>query len=322
MDNSKIMPLVSIVVPCYNGEGYIERCIESIINQSYKKIELIIINDGSTDSTRSILEEYKIKTVQLERYLVIDKENGGQASAINAGLKYVEGQYLVWLDADDELLKNNIEEKVKFFFDNPSYKWVQCGAYIRDEETNLLIKEYVPYVKETKDMFWNLLKEKNIFFPPGIYMVKTEALWKVIPEKRIIESRLGQNWQLLLPLAYKYECGVIEKKLFVYYIRKTSHSHIDKSYEEKLKFYHDSSELLLNIIENMGVKDSKIERFVKDKYYKLILKNDVKENQRKYRKLHFEMIKEPGIEDYMLYIILKVPFLSDTVSRYYKNKLR
>ena len=75
MDNSKIMPLVSIVVPCYNGEGYIERCIESIINQSYKKIELIIINDGSTDSTRSILEEYKIKTVWCDEKEMKNKQS-------------------------------------------------------------------------------------------------------------------------------------------------------------------------------------------------------------------------------------------------------
>ena len=74
--------------------------------------------------------------------------------------------------------------------------------------------------------------EKNIYFPPGGYMARASALKDVNPELDIFISRAGQNWQMFLPLSAKYKCGYIDEILFYYYVRKDSHSHAKKTYEQ------------------------------------------------------------------------------------------
>lgn len=85
------VPLVSIIVPVYNVEKYLERCVHSIINQTLKKIEIILVNDGSTDSSPEICEKFKMKD---DRIVVIHKINGGLSSARNEGLRIANGNYI------------------------------------------------------------------------------------------------------------------------------------------------------------------------------------------------------------------------------------
>lgn len=89
---------VSIIVPCYNAEKCLKNCIDSILKQSLKEIEIICVNDGSTDSTVNILQEYAKKD---NRIIVVNKENGGASSARNEGLKYAKGEFLIFIDSDD-----------------------------------------------------------------------------------------------------------------------------------------------------------------------------------------------------------------------------
>ena len=96
---------VSIVIPVYNTEKYISSCIESALNQTYDDIEILVINDGSTDSTLSIITKFE------KKIKIINKKNGGTASALNYGIKNMSGQWFKWLSADD-LLKNNAIEKL------------------------------------------------------------------------------------------------------------------------------------------------------------------------------------------------------------------
>ena len=88
---SQRQPLVSIIVPVYNVEKYLSRCINSIINQTLKNIEIILVNDGSTDNCGKIIDEY---AKQDERIVAIHKENGGQSSARNRGLEIAKGKYV------------------------------------------------------------------------------------------------------------------------------------------------------------------------------------------------------------------------------------
>ncbi|MBX9987787.1 glycosyltransferase family 2 protein [Priestia aryabhattai] len=99
-------PLISIIVPVYNVEAYLERCINSILNQTYRHLELIAINDGSTDGSLRILEKMA-KTD--ERIVIHTKKNGGQASARNLGLKCIQGDYVIMVDSDDYIQENLIE---------------------------------------------------------------------------------------------------------------------------------------------------------------------------------------------------------------------
>ena len=95
--------LISIIVPVFNTEKFLNRCITSIINQKYKNIEVILVNDGSTDNCPSICESWKNKDSRIK---VIHKKNGGLSSARNAGLKIAEGKYIGFVDSDDWIDEN------------------------------------------------------------------------------------------------------------------------------------------------------------------------------------------------------------------------
>ena len=92
--------LVSIVIPVYNGEKYLRKCLDSIIGQTYQAWELLLIDDGSSDSSGDICDEYAAKN---EKIKVLHKENGGQASARNTGLTMAQGEYVSFVDCDDWL---------------------------------------------------------------------------------------------------------------------------------------------------------------------------------------------------------------------------
>lgn len=115
--------LVSVVVPVYNSESYIAECIESILNQSYKNIELILINDGSTDNSLCILQSYKIKHSNI---ILLTQENKGVSAARNQGLRYATGNYICFIDSDDTLDSKFIPTLISEF-DNPEIDFVYCS---------------------------------------------------------------------------------------------------------------------------------------------------------------------------------------------------
>ena len=106
-NNNIFNPLVSIVIPVYNGANYVAEAIESALKQTYKNIEIIVVNDGSTDNTEKIVKKYGDKI----RYFY--KENGGVASALNLGIKNMKGEYFSWLSHDDVYYPNKIERQIE-----------------------------------------------------------------------------------------------------------------------------------------------------------------------------------------------------------------
>ena len=103
-------PKISIIVPIYNVEKYLPKCIDSIINQTLENIEIILVNDGSTDSCAEIIESYANKD---NRIKVIHKKNGGQSSARNMGLDIAKGEYIGFVDSDDWLHYDMYENMYK-----------------------------------------------------------------------------------------------------------------------------------------------------------------------------------------------------------------
>ena len=98
--------LISVIVPVYNVEKYVEKCVESIINQTYKNIEIILVDDGSTDNSGKIIDNISLKD---NRIKVIHKENGGLSDARNAGLDICNGKYIGFVDSDDSIHKKMYE---------------------------------------------------------------------------------------------------------------------------------------------------------------------------------------------------------------------
>ena len=107
---------ISVIIPAYNAAKYIKRCIVSLLEQTYKNIEIIVVNDGSDDNTLEMAKQYNI--------IVLDKENGGVSSARNSGLNKATGDYICFVDADDYVEKNYIESVVNILNEN-SYDIVE-----------------------------------------------------------------------------------------------------------------------------------------------------------------------------------------------------
>jgi len=97
---------VSIIIPVYNAEKYLNECLESALNQTYENIEIIAVNDGSTDKSLQILNKFSNKIK------IISKSNGGTASALNEGINHMSGEWFKWLSADDSLYPNAVEELI------------------------------------------------------------------------------------------------------------------------------------------------------------------------------------------------------------------
>ena len=116
------MPEISVLMSVYNGEKYIQEAINSILNQTYQNFELIIVNDGSVDKTREIIEAYKEPRIVLFNL----EENRGVGSALQFGLQKTQGKYIAKADADDIFHPTRLEKQKKFLDDNPDIALVEA----------------------------------------------------------------------------------------------------------------------------------------------------------------------------------------------------
>ena len=129
MENS--MPLVSMIIPCYNVRHKIQRMLESLLRQTYRRIEVIFIDDGSTDGTGDFIASYRDKLIGAGiEVSYFYQENCGQAVAVNRGLKEMRGDYLVWPDADDWFSDDSVEKKLRFLESHPEYGVVTSNAVV------------------------------------------------------------------------------------------------------------------------------------------------------------------------------------------------
>ena len=119
---SNNFPLVSIIIPVYNGKDYISDCIESCLHQTYSNIEIIVINDGSTDGIEKVVEPYIISN----KINFITQENKERSAARNNGLNHAKGSYIQFLDCDDKLMPSKIEKQVDFLENNPNFFATYC----------------------------------------------------------------------------------------------------------------------------------------------------------------------------------------------------
>lgn len=131
---------VSIVVPIYNVEKYINKCVDSILNQTYKNLQVILVDDGSPDNCGKIADEYAKKDFRIE---VIHKENGGLSDARNFGVKEVTGDFTLFVDSDDWLDKNMVETMV-YTINKFNADVVQAGFYYAYEDHLLYDDRYYP----------------------------------------------------------------------------------------------------------------------------------------------------------------------------------
>lgn len=154
------MKKVSVIIPVYNVENYLRKCLDSLVNQTLKDIEIIVVNDGTTDNSQEIINEYVKKYPK--KVVSIIQENGGQGAARNTGLLHAKGEYIGYVDSDDYVEENMYEELYKKAKEEDS-DIVICGNNVVKENYELFSKEDVD--KEFllgKMAVWNKIYKKNI----------------------------------------------------------------------------------------------------------------------------------------------------------------
>lgn len=183
------MPKISVIVPMYNVEKYLAKCLDSLVNQTMQDIEFIIVNDGSTDNSKYIAKQYLEKYPEKIKYL--EKENGGLSDARNFGLKYAKGEYIAFLDSDDyvekEMYKNMYEIAKKensdmvecnFIWEYPNKKRDDIGNYYTNKNEAIVKARVVAWNKLIKRQ---KIEEANIEFPKGLRYEDVEFFYKLVP---------------------------------------------------------------------------------------------------------------------------------------------
>lgn len=245
------LPLISVIIPVYNVEKYISECIESILGQTYKKLEIILVDDGSFDNSSQICDEYGEKD---ERIKVIHKENGGLSDARNTGMSMALGSYLIFVDSDDYMVHDGIEYLYNLMIENNAQLVIGGVEKFRDDTKQVIANTYdgrelidcFDKQEAMKDMFlngcasWARLYKKEIhdrvLFPKGeinedeaIMLHIIENCEKVVKTNRII-YRYRYRPQSITSTSFH------KKKLAWYEHCKANLSHISFRYPDLIPY--------------------------------------------------------------------------------------
>lgn len=175
---------ISVIVPVYNIEKYIQQCIESIVNQTYKNLEIILVDDGSTDNSGKLCDDY---AAQDQRIRVIHKENGGLSDARNAGLETCTGDFISFIDGDDWIELNMYEIMLEHI--NKNYcDIVSCGYNVRYKNKNYKVYSSNKIIDKC-DIIRCYYAENNVFYGTCMRLYK-KYIWKDLrfPKGKIYED--------------------------------------------------------------------------------------------------------------------------------------
>lgn len=192
-------PLVSVVIPAYNATAYVREAVESALQQTYKNIEIIVVDDGSTDNLRETLASY-VKQGMV-RYLY--QKNKGLSAARNTGIREARGEYIALLDADDMFLPNKIEKQVAFLTAHPECDVCYCDLwhFYEGEEGKMLKLNYTYY--SGSEVFPHLLK-KNFINP--LTTVFRKSIFERFGYFDESIRHYAEDWDLWLRFSYGGAC--------------------------------------------------------------------------------------------------------------------
>ncbi|MEY8676027.1 glycosyltransferase family 2 protein [Thomasclavelia cocleata] len=281
-----IKDCISVIVPVYNVEKYLGRCIESIIGQTYHNIEIILVDDGSTDDSLSICKEYAIKD---DRIKIIHKENAGVSSARNVGLKNTKGEFITFVDSDD-YIKLTCFEKMINGIKNNDVDMVVVGW--EDEEGIL------GYINKNID-----IDSKKIYMQDEISNLNFfHTVWGHLFKRINIKGQLfdeeliyGEDTLFAVQSFYKKnnQLLVIGEPLYVYMIsRENSATNLssNKKNMSLIKAYNEIS-FLVKPYKEMYVSAKNIEKDYCFTIYLKLLKNGYKNDKKHYYFLKYELFK-------------------------------
>jgi len=167
-------PLISIITPCYNSQEYLRETISSVLNQSYRNFEWILINDGSSDKTEEIILE-----IEVERIKYLYQENKGQCAASNLGLSQSKGQFIKFLDSDDLLNDTHLENLVKCIVDNETLVSCAWGRFYKNDIKSFK-KEIEDVSKSMESFRWlkTALTQRHDMMPGWLWLIPKKIIEK------------------------------------------------------------------------------------------------------------------------------------------------
>ena len=321
---------ISIIVPVYNVELYLDRCIQSILNQTYKNLEIILIDDGSTDSSGYMCDKYANED---NRVIVIHKRNGGLASARNIGVKRATGDYIAFIDSDDWVSLDIYEYMINLLI-NTSSDVVQCSflptskpVIIKQSNEKIkvynnkdILQFYLEYSTKTGSysvwkFLYNIKLIKNIYFREGKINEDIDYNYKVLNNaKRLTVS--NQIKYFYYQSGNSLSTGGFKKRDFDLYEASSellkltkNESYKDIKFLGKVKYSRTAFSLLCKIT-YYGISDSSINE-------KQLLNNLLEEHKKNYRIL----LKAPiGLLRKILVILFVIDYKSaDVLVKFFKS---
>ncbi|HEY0744940.1 MAG TPA: glycosyltransferase family 2 protein [Chryseosolibacter sp.] len=199
-------PLVSIIMPVFNGASFLAQAIQSVLNQTYTKWELLVINDGSTDDSQHIIHSFPD-----ERIRYFSQDNKGVSAARNVGLAEMKGQYFCFLDADDVLPPDSVAVRIKHFEKNPGIGFVDGAVRITSEDLKNTLRFYKPSFRGNPHR--ELMKLNGTCFVGPSWMVKKTA------DQYQMDEALRHGEDLMFYIAISYQGGIydyVDQEILLY----------------------------------------------------------------------------------------------------------
>ena len=252
--------LISIIIPVYNVEKYLDECILSVINQTYKNLEILLIDDGSTDSSRDICYNYSEKD---DRIQIINKKNGGLASARNIGIAKATGEYIYFLDSDDYIKETTIEEVINYMKNNDlDLCYFSADVVIEDDDLSWNKKMYIKRNHYIPNKGISILKElvdNNEYTCSNCMFISKSSLLKLNNLKYTEGYIYEDNYFAFMLAINSQKSGVLNKSLYFRRVRKGSITTEDFVLKKRINSY----KVVLNDFDHIKTNDKIVKKLLK-----------------------------------------------------------
>lgn len=282
--------VVSVIVCCYNGSEHLDNCFSCLLNQNYSPLEILFVDDGSTDNSfDKSLRYISLFKGKGDELLCFSQENKGVGAAASLALSHASGDYIICYDVDDVLYPEAIKEMVYYLKSDSGIDIVRANGFKEDSSGNKSLFVVSDIEKRQTDLFEDILFGRTNNWA-GSYMVRSSALWEVYPLHKINESRFGQNLQILLPVSYGRKAGFIDKPLMEYRFNPSSFTNNHADYNNKLDKLLGFKAIRLSIIDHLKIDYNHYSRLLDIEYLRMMLDMDLYYNKPDSYLSHYESL--------------------------------
>lgn len=259
---------VSIIMPVYNVEQYLERSLKSIMNQTYRDIEIILVNDGSKDSSGEICEEYKSKD---SRFKVIHKKNEGSGLARNTGMQAATAEYIYFADPDDFVEATLIEDNLEIIKSNRA-DIVEFGFFeeIQTNDSLEIRASHVPEITNTlnQESFRKRFKEYHKFRPFSLWTKMYRKSFLTDNNIQFSDQKVGQDALFLIEVYKKLTCITFNPKPYYHYVEREG-SAVTKYRAERTAYEYNIASSFENLIKSWDLVQD-LEELVVQHYWRVL----------------------------------------------------